>query len=282
VVNGSFTVPEDAAGIETRMRVIVEYESDPEACGGGQFGEVEDYTVQISTRPSQPPVADFSANATSLGEGEAVEFTDLSSGAPTSWDWSFSGGTPATSSDENPTVRYATAGTYAVTLTVANSDGSDSESKSAYITVVETPMVNYCNASGNSQQYEYIGGVEVGDMNQPSGPSAYSDFTNIVATLPAGESANVALTPQFSSDAYSEAWRIWIDYNGDGDFLDSGELVFSDTSTSDVTGSFVVPSSATGSTRMRVALQWQTPSNSCGSFDYGEVEDYSVQFASGT
>jgi PKD repeat protein len=96
---------------------------------------VEDYTANITT-DDQPPVADFTADNTTINEGESVNFTDLSSGNPDAWDWVFDGGTPGTSTQQNPTVTYNTAGTYTVTLTATNAYGSDTETKVGYITVL--------------------------------------------------------------------------------------------------------------------------------------------------
>jgi PKD repeat protein len=82
-----------------------------------------------------PPAADFSAAQTTLCQGSAITFTNLSTFA-TSYSWTFTGGTPSTSTAVNPTVTYNTAGTYAVTLVATNANGSDTETKNGYITVV--------------------------------------------------------------------------------------------------------------------------------------------------
>ena len=82
-----------------------------------------------------PPVSDFSASPTTVCAGGAATFTNLSTLA-TSYAWTFTGGTPGTSTAVNPTVTYSTAGTYAVTLVATNSNGSDTETKTGYITVV--------------------------------------------------------------------------------------------------------------------------------------------------
>ncbi len=85
------------------------------------------------------PVAAFKANATTIYTGNSVNFTDLSTNAPTSWAWAFTGGTPSTSTTQNPTgIVYNTAGTYTITLTATNAYGSDSETKTAYITVLDS------------------------------------------------------------------------------------------------------------------------------------------------
>ncbi len=84
-----------------------------------------------------PPVADFTANQTNIFTGTTVNFTDLSTNTPTSWSWDFGDGN--TSTQQNPSNQYNTAGTYTVTLTATNADGTDSETKTAYI-VVSDPV----------------------------------------------------------------------------------------------------------------------------------------------
>jgi lysyl endopeptidase len=88
------------------------------------------------------PVANFTAGDPTICAGQTVTFTDNSTNSPTSWAWTFTGGTPATSTAQNPTVTYATAGTYQVVLTATNGAGSDSETKVGYIVVTANPAAN--------------------------------------------------------------------------------------------------------------------------------------------
>lgn len=90
------------------------------------------------------PVADFTANQTTVLEGDVVQFTDLTSGVPTSWSWTITPGTAGvewqyvnttSSTSQNPEVQFNTAGTYTVELTATNGQGSDTETKIDYITV---------------------------------------------------------------------------------------------------------------------------------------------------
>lgn len=83
-----------------------------------------------------PPVASFTASATTICVGQTVTFTNTSSGLPTSYAWTFAGGTPATSTATNPTVTYSTAGTYTVALTATNGSGSNTVTQTNYITVL--------------------------------------------------------------------------------------------------------------------------------------------------
>lgn len=80
--------------------------------------------------------ANFSASTIQVCAGETVTFTDHSYFSPTEWAWTFTGGTPAASSSQNPTITYTTPGTYQVSLTSGNGVDSDTEIKSAYITVL--------------------------------------------------------------------------------------------------------------------------------------------------
>lgn len=80
--------------------------------------------------------AGFTANVTTVCTGSGVTFTDLSTGPPTSWTWSFPGGTPSSYSGKYPpTIFYNTAGTYNVSLTVSDGVTTDTETKTGYITV---------------------------------------------------------------------------------------------------------------------------------------------------
>jgi PKD repeat protein len=88
-----------------------------------------------SVAPGCVPQADFIADNVATCPGEVVTFFDRTNGAPTSWSWTFQGGTPATSTLQNPTVSFAAPGLYNVTLIATNSLGNNTESKTSYISV---------------------------------------------------------------------------------------------------------------------------------------------------
>ncbi len=74
---------------------------------------------------------------TIIGEGDPIDFTDLSTGNPTSWTWSFPGGTPPSSTVQHPTnIVYDTSGLYNVSLTVTNAYGTHTQTKNNYISVL--------------------------------------------------------------------------------------------------------------------------------------------------
>ncbi|MCD4725820.1 MAG: PKD domain-containing protein, partial [Bacteroidales bacterium] len=117
------------------MRVSMKYNAAPDPCEQIPYGEVEDYNLTFTTPVPQPPVADFEGTPTTVTVGNSVDFTDLSLNNPSSWDWTFAGGTPETSTEQNPTVTYNTEGTYAVSLIATNDEGSDTKTVADYITV---------------------------------------------------------------------------------------------------------------------------------------------------
>ncbi len=99
----------------------------------------EEKTDYITVNPP-PPVANFSANETTIYIDGAVNFTDESTNTPTSWSWNFGDGS-AVSTEQNPSHIYNSLGTYTVTLTATNISGSDDEEKTDYITVIEVGTV---------------------------------------------------------------------------------------------------------------------------------------------
>lgn len=100
--------------------------------GEGEDTETKDDYISVDPEPA-PPVADFEADTTTVEVADTIQFTDTSTNDPASWEWDFGDGT--TSEEQDPTHAYAEPGDYDVTLTATNDDGSDTETKSSYITV---------------------------------------------------------------------------------------------------------------------------------------------------
>ena len=92
------------------------------------------------------PVANFTASNTNITAGCSINFTDISTGTPTGWLWTFEGGTPSTSAVKNPSgIVYNTPGVYYVKMKIWNINGSDSLTKTNYITVgnAQAPLVEF-------------------------------------------------------------------------------------------------------------------------------------------
>ena len=170
-------------------------------------------------------------------------------------------------------------GKYAVTVTDSSGcQASDSTSIDSF--VVKT----YCTPvySTGTTWGDFIDGVELGSIvnlntGSKNGPS-YNDYTAQSTSL----TINQSYTLKITSGSYSyDTFAAWIDFNGDGDFTDSGEALGSFSSTSPYQTkniNFSVPNSAKkGKTRLRVRALSGTTITPCGSSLYGEAEDYSVE-----
>jgi PKD repeat protein len=121
-------------GQKTRMRAALNSST-------GQRSSLWTATNLTATGVSTPAVlcqADFeSSNLTNtVCQGNSLTFTDNAwNGNPTSWSWTFPGGTPSSSSDSVPSIQYNTPGIYDVTLSVTNASGTVSATKVGYVTV---------------------------------------------------------------------------------------------------------------------------------------------------
>ena len=208
-----------------------------------------------------------------------VQFTDQSNPSPQgvidSWYWDFGDG--ATSTEQHPTHVYTSDGIFLVSLTVTDTN-LDTEIAEQEISMPFIPV--YCDSEGENPTDEWIAGVEVGDLSNTSGSTNYSDFTNQVLELSPGETYPVTITPAFDGGPWTEHFKIWIDYNRDGDFEDAGEEAFYDAAQSTVSGQFTVPQTLNpGLSRMRVSMKYNAEQGPCETFSYGEVEDYGVTFS---
>ncbi len=92
------------------------------------------YGNQVSFTTTIPPLAAFTGTPTSIQPGGTVQFTDQSANNPTGWSWDFGDG--GTSTLQNPSHIYSTAGNYTVALTATNEHGSSTETKNNYISVI--------------------------------------------------------------------------------------------------------------------------------------------------
>lgn len=148
------------------------------------------------------PTSDFTFGA-SATMGAAVDFTDASFGLPTSWSWTFEQGNPATSTVQNPTCTWNTAGTFDITLVASNANGTGT-SITKQITIIDPAATNnmmvtfeecVTNWTGDFAPYTWttvdldLGNVW-GDFSGVgvSGPMAFNvyDHTEAMATVGSG------------------------------------------------------------------------------------------------
>lgn len=144
--------------------------------------------------------------------------------------------------------------------------------------------LSYCTNNATDGSDEWIGDFTVGSYTNNSGnDGGYGDFTlSGSITMDVGVAYNFTGTPAWSGQQYDEYWKIWIDLDQSGTF-DAGELMYDQGASSQnaVNGTLTIPNGTPlGSTRMRVQMAYDDGNgnlpNECGSFTYGEVEDYCV------
>ncbi len=176
--------------------------------------------------PPAAPVASFTASPTSGTAPLDVAFSDTSTGSPTSWAWTFGDG--GTSTTQNPSHTYSTAGTYTATLTATNAGGSTSASKTITVSPGTTPPPTSGITVGASTTTNNTTATTTVTLNKPSGTAAGdvlvasftadknptastpSGWTPIVNTLNIGSGARVFAYYRVvgSSDPASYSWTL--------------------------------------------------------------------------
>jgi hypothetical protein len=229
--------------------------------------------MSFATAPYATGTTTIAMTATTASDASGVEYyftciTDASknSGWQDSPSYTATGLTPATQYSFTVMARDKSANQNATTASAVAS------------ATTESIQLVYPTSYGQSQYYEWIGRVMVGSIDNNSGNSVgYGDFTSLSTSHNKGASVSFTLTPGFSGSSYTENWRIWIDYNQDGDFDDTGELVYSGNSASAISSSFTIPTSAlSGPTRMRISMKYGSYPGPAEIFADGEVEDYTI------
>ncbi|WP_196892562.1 endonuclease [Aureivirga marina] len=165
-------------------------------------------------------------------------------------------------------------------LSIDTYSGLGSFGGSSSTSPTPTPT-NYCTSKGSDSSYEWIDYVALGGMtNSSSDNGGYIDV-NKTAYVSKG-SNSITLSAGFSGQSYTEFWNVWIDFNKNGTFESSENVVKnSSSSSSNRSFTFTIPSSAlTGTTKMRVSMKYDADGTACETFDYGEVEDYKVNISS--
>jgi Zn-dependent metalloprotease len=288
-VSGAFTVPSSAASGMTRMRVSMKYNGVPTSCEAFSYGEVEDYSVNITggaadtTSPSAP--SSLTASGTTTTTTNLSWNTSTDNVAVTGYNVYQGSTLKATVTSTSYAITGLTANT-AYTFSVKAKDAAGNISATSNVINVTTlnNTLEYCTSKGNSVADEYIDYVSIGGINNTTaGNGGYGNFTNFVGNLPYG-SNTILFSAGFSGTAYTEYWKIWIDYNQNGTFETSEEMVSgSSSSSANLTSTFTVPTSAlAGNTRMRVSMKYNSAQTACENFPYGEVEDYTLNIGGAT
>ncbi len=173
----------------------------------------------------------------------------------------------------------------AYTFSIKAKDAVGNISASSNIVNVTTLAPTYCSSKGTSVTSEKIGKVVFGTIsNTSTGGTGYENFTAISTNVTRGTAYTITITPSWTSTKRKEGYAVWIDYNGDGDFADAGEQVWTKaaSTTTPISGTITIPATAiVGATRMRVSMKYNAIPTMCETFASGQVEDYTVNIVSG-
>ena len=161
--------------------------------------------------PVTAPVANFSANRTTGTIPLIIQFTDLSTGNPSDWSWSF--GDNETSASQNPVHTYSTAGLYTVNLTVSNSAGSNTKTASDYINAINPVKIYYITSTAclggkivpNGTVHVPSGGHQTFSVNADSG---YSISDVLVDNVSQGKISSYPFTNVIANHTISAAFAI--------------------------------------------------------------------------
>jgi len=133
---------------------------------GSNFSSNRAAVIRIRPFSSLVPIADFTASNTIPAAGAPVDFTDQSLNNPTSWSWTFDGGSPSTSTAQNPAgITFATNGYHLVSLTVSNANGTDIKTKERYIKVGGAATVWTKQNTAFAQSSRGVDEIDIVDAN---------------------------------------------------------------------------------------------------------------------
>jgi len=144
--------------------------------------------------------------------------------------------------------------------------------------------LSYCNLNGENANFEWISNVTLETLNNSSAnDGGYFDFSGAVdaPALLQGFEYPISLTVERSLPSDVD-WIVWIDFDQDS-FFEANEVVLQEENFGgDILNEtiLIAGDALPGIARMRVSMKFQSNNNSCGSFTYGEVEDYCVEIIS--
>jgi hypothetical protein len=304
---GSVTVPLSALSGNTRMRITADYlDSTPIDCGSISDGEAEDYTFTVTALPAcagaptggttnatpNPACSGVAVSLSVTGSTSASGLTYQWQSSPDNVTWSNIGGQTGITCIVNPVT--STWYRRVITCTVSGL----SANSTALQVVVNLNAACYCASSATSTSDMDITRVDFGGMNNTSPvvslvgslgtatgvAGEYSNFwvggfTGLPAVM---QGATYPILVRIDGSAYSHRVDVYFDFNQDGDLIDAGEsfAVFAyanPTLPNSTTVNITIPLSATvGNTLMRVVCVESSSTSACGTYTWGETEDYRI------
>jgi len=230
-------------------------------------------------------LADFTVSNVLNCVGAQNTFTDISTNAPSTWDWDFGNGD--TSNAQNPVYAYNDTGVYTITLIVSNACNMDTMIQTSALMIAKGPKQPDCVSTVADIANDIgIASVTFNTINNNTNgiQEGYSDYSCVnFTTVMAG--SKQTLTVQ-TGPGWAENVRAWIDFNNDSVFASSELVATSDNRLVNHSVDFFIPAGTVVGTmlRMRVASDYigTTPPTVCGNLQFGQTEDYGVSIVPNT
>ncbi|MDG1477634.1 MAG: PKD domain-containing protein, partial [Vicingaceae bacterium] len=304
--------PCDAGNSDLHIHNYMDYSSD--ACQSEFTADQETRAsaAMVGTRASflevngnmslVPPAAagvDFEASSYAVCLGTSVSFYDESTCVPNTYQngawtgitflWTFDNGVnPAvTSTLQNPTINFANAGSYDVTLAVTTGAGTSTVTQNGFVNVAAGAPTAACiptstNEGNFGQTISLVQFNTISNGTSTSTNVAHTDYTCTQATsVELGSTYALTVTVN-SGGSGAENFEVYIDYNNDATFT-AGEMVMSGSApnggSNTVTQNILIPGTATIGSLLRMRVLAETgalPGSRCGNYLAGDIEDYGV------
>ncbi len=228
--------------------------------------------------------AAFTANTNTPCSGDSVQFSDLSTGNPTSWLWSFPGGSPSSSNLQNPKVKYTGTGLFSVTLTVSSLGGSNTITKNNYISTIGQaipitedfegtlfPPSEWTNLDGGNDGKMWTRTGQASGFGNGSGSMLFANYT-----LDSYGARDEVITKRYDLNGFGN-YQLKFDvahqlYSTSPQYLDSLSVLLSSDCGQSYSGIYVKPGTTlatvpgTGGYFTPTASQWRTDSVDITSF----------------
>ena len=266
----------------TRMRVrVVESSTTFGPCDSQNYGETEDYTIDIITPPSCMPPTALALSALTTNSA-TMSWTASTTGPTNGYDIYYGTSNTAPTAVSVPTVDNHPGSPYvAGSLTPATTYywwvRADCGADQSLWSYGGSFYTSYCVPTGSTSYYltnvSTTGGTQNFTNTTAAAPSGYADYSaTIVASNFIPQTTSISLA---SSSTSTFIYSCWIDWNNDLDFADADETIFVSAYATNYVGTIAIPAGTpVGDYRMRVSTSWIGAISACGPATYGEYEDY--------
>lgn len=313
-ITASIPIPITATTGNTLMRIVCKESSTIDPCLVSSYGETEDYRINITAAAACagiPTAGTASASPNPVCPGSTTTLTvtgyTIATGITFQWQSAPAAGGPWTNISGATATTYTTPAlsttTYYRCVVTCTNSGSSANTASVQV-VVGLNAACYCVSSATSTGDMDITGVTFGTINNTSAcvnltgsqgtatgtAGMYSRFAGSAVPIPnceRGVLMPISVTINSCGTSYSHAVYVFVDFNQDGDFTDANEkttiFTYANPGTHTISSNISIPSTAVlGNTTMRIlCVESSSFSDPCGTYTWGETEDYTVNIING-